>query len=76
MVLLSLVFDLIWILTIGVGQWSGFHVHNQLQGLTIVVSSINMCYKMVVVVYAVIAGDDTRDLFTWEAVQHQVLQSK
>jgi len=76
LLLVSLIFDLVWILSIGVSQWGGFHIHNQLQGLTIVISSINMCYKLVLVIYSVIAKEDTRDLFTWDAIQHQVLQSK
>ena len=76
LILASVICDAIWILAISIGAWGELSSGNQLRGLTQVLSVLNFCYKMGILVYAGIGFEDCKNMFTMQAFKHEVIQLK
>jgi hypothetical protein len=50
----SIICDLIWILGVSVGEWAEVGTKNKLKGLTQLLSVVNCCYKLGLIIYAVV----------------------
>ena len=74
--ILSLIFDLLWILTVSVAIWRNMTITNKLEGLTQVLSIVNLCYKLIIIIYAIVSIEDCQNLFKWDAFKAEVLQQK
>lgn len=72
-ILASIICDAIWILSISIGQWNEISQGNELRGLTQALSIVNLCYKAIIFVYAIISMESCKNLFTLEGFRKHVL---
>lgn len=55
LVLASIICDGIWLLSVSIGEWTEKTQGNDLRGLTQAWSLVNLCYKLIIFIYAVIS---------------------
>lgn len=73
LLLFSIVCDAVWILVVSVGEWTENTQGNRLRGLTQALSIVNLCYKAILLIYAVVSMDDCKSLFTLQAFRKNAL---
>jgi hypothetical protein len=71
--LVSVLCDALWLLTVSIAQWTEDTQGNQLRGITQILSLITLCYKIILIAYAVSSMEDCSSVFSIDAFRKQVL---
>ena len=74
LLIFSEIFDVIWILSVSIGFWGSLNATNKLAGMTQILSIINFCYKLILIIYALVSIEDCQNLLKWNAFKSEVLQ--
>ena len=70
----SEIFDLIWILSVSIGFWGSLSATNRLAAMTQILSIVNFCYKLILIIYALVSIEDCQNLLKWNSIKSEVLQ--
>lgn len=73
LLLFSIICDAVWILAVSVGEWMENTQGNRLRGLTQALSIANLCYKVILLIYAVVNIEGCKNLFTLDAFRKNVM---
>ena len=71
--LVSIFMDAAWLLAVSVGEWGQREHGNKLNGLTQVLSLVNLCYKLIATIYAIVALEKCDHFFSCHAFRKEVL---